>query len=66
MTKLEKPAARPVNPRFSSGPCAKNPTWTLQKLIGAPLGRSHRAPIGKAALKLRQGLGHGYREASEA
>ncbi len=51
MTKLEKPAARPVNPRFSSGPCAKNPTWTLQKLIGAPLGRSHRAPIGKAALK---------------
>ncbi len=51
MTKPEKPAARPVNPRFSSGPCAKNPTWTLQKLIGAPLGRSHRAPIGKATLK---------------
>lgn len=46
-----KPAARPANPRFSSGPCAKPPTWTLQALDDAPLGRSHRAAAGKAKLK---------------
>ena len=47
----ETPAARPANPRFSSGPCAKNPTFTLDKLADAPLGRSHRAAIGKEKLK---------------
>lgn len=46
-----KPATRPVNPRFSSGPCAKPPTWKLENLADAPLGRSHRAPLGKAKLK---------------
>ncbi len=46
-----KPASRPVNPRFSSGPCAKPPTFTLAGLADAPLGRSHRAAIGKAKLK---------------
>ena len=51
MTDLTTPAARPVNPRFSSGPCAKYPTFTLESLLGAPLGRSHRAPIGKERLK---------------
>ena len=45
------PAARPVNPRFSSGPCAKPPTWTLDKLADASLGRSHRAAVGKDKLK---------------
>ena len=45
------PATRPANPRFSSGPCAKPPTFTLQSLSDAPLGRSHRAAIGKAKLK---------------
>jgi phosphoserine aminotransferase len=45
------PGARPINPRFSSGPCAKPPTWTLQALADAPLGRSHRAAVGKAKLK---------------
>ena len=45
------PAARPANPRFSSGPCAKPPTFTLQSLADAPLGRSHRAAVGKAKLK---------------
>ncbi len=45
------PATRPANPRFSSGPCAKPPTFTLQSLADAPLGRSHRAAIGKARLK---------------
>jgi len=45
------PAARPANPRFSSGPCAKPPTFSLQGLSGASLGRSHRAAEGKAKLK---------------
>ena len=47
----DQPAARPANPRFSSGPCAKNPTFTLDKLSDAPLGRSHRAAIGKDKLR---------------
>ena len=46
-----KPATKPLNPRFSSGPCAKPPTWTLDALRGAPLGRSHRAAVGKDKLK---------------
>ncbi|MFN3147188.1 MAG: phosphoserine transaminase [Paracoccaceae bacterium] len=45
------PATRPANPRFSSGPCAKPPTFTLSALSDAPLGRSHRAGVGKARLK---------------
>ncbi|KAB2911636.1 MAG: phosphoserine transaminase [Hyphomicrobiaceae bacterium] len=52
MTTASKPAARPANPRFSSGPCAKRPGWSLQKLENAFLGRSHRAKEGKARLKL--------------
>ena len=48
---IEAPAARPANPRFSSGPCAKIPTFSLDKLADAPLGRSHRAAVGKAKLK---------------
>ncbi|MEL6800781.1 MAG: phosphoserine transaminase, partial [Pseudomonadota bacterium] len=46
-----QPATRPVNPRFSSGPCAKPPTFTLDALADAALGRSHRAAVGKAKLK---------------
>ena len=46
-----KPAARPANPRFSSGPCAKIPGWTSDTLKSAFLGRSHRASEGKARLK---------------
>ena len=45
------PALRPVNARFSSGPCAKIPGFTLDMLADAPLGRSHRAAVGKAKLK---------------
>ncbi len=45
-----QPATRPENPRFSSGPCAKHPSWTLSDLSDAPLGRSHRADVGKAKL----------------
>jgi len=47
----QTPAARPANPRFSSGPCAKNPTYRLDQLSDAPLGRSHRSAVGKAKLK---------------
>ena len=46
------PARRPENACFSSGPCAKRPGWTPEALKDAPLGRSHRAKIGKAKLKL--------------
>jgi phosphoserine aminotransferase len=46
-----QPAKRPANPRFSSGPCAKIPTFELATLADAPLGRSHRAAVGKAKLK---------------
>ena len=49
MTML-KPAVRPGNPRFSSGPCAKIPGWTPDLLSSAFLGRSHRAGEGKARL----------------
>ncbi len=51
MTRPAQPAKRPVNPRFSSGPCAKIPTFSLDLLADAPLGRSHRAAVGKAKLK---------------
>jgi phosphoserine aminotransferase len=52
MTTATKPAKRPANPHFSSGPCAKRPGWSLQNLDKAFLGRSHRAKEGKARLKL--------------
>src|SRR5690242_21583293 len=45
-----KPHARPANPCFSSGPCAKRPGWTLKALEHALLGRSHRAKPGRAKL----------------
>ncbi len=46
-----KPLQKPANPLFSSGPCAKRPGWTIKNLENAPLGRSHRAKIGKSRLK---------------
>ena len=52
MTTATKPAKRPANTHFSSGPCAKRPGWSLQNLQNAFLGRSHRAKDGKARLKL--------------
>ena len=48
---ITAPVTRPENPRFSSGPCAKPPTFDLAKLADAPLGRSHRAAVGKARLQ---------------
>ena len=50
MADLNAPAQRPANPRFSSGPCAKIPGFSLDMLGDAPLGRSHRAAVGKAKL----------------
>ncbi|MEQ9813012.1 MAG: phosphoserine transaminase [Azospirillaceae bacterium] len=47
---LAKPLIRPNNPRFSSGPTAKRPGWTLDALSDAALGRSHRAKGPKAKL----------------
>ncbi len=45
------PSMRPAHAHFSSGPCAKRPGWSLEALKNAPLGRSHRAKIGKSRLK---------------
>ncbi len=45
-----RPANRPGNPCFSSGPCAKRPGWSLGALSEAALGRSHRAKVGKTKL----------------
>jgi phosphoserine aminotransferase len=50
MAAATKPGIRPANPRFSSGPCAKRPGWSLAALEGALLGRSHRAATPKAKL----------------
>ncbi|WCJ65326.1 MULTISPECIES: phosphoserine transaminase [Agrobacterium] len=51
MTDIVKPGLRPGNTHFSSGPCSKRPGWSLDALSDAPLGRSHRAKVGKAKLK---------------
>ncbi len=52
MTDLLKPDHRPVNPRFSSGPCTKRPGWTAEFLNDKHLGRSHRAKPAKARIQL--------------
>lgn len=51
MATLAKPDTRPNNTHFSSGPCSKRPGWSLDALSDAPLGRSHRAKVGKTKLK---------------
>ncbi|MGA1804152.1 phosphoserine transaminase [Rhizobium sp. HT1-10] len=51
MTETAKPDIRPHNTHFSSGPCSKRPGWSLDALSDAPLGRSHRAKVGKTKLK---------------
>jgi phosphoserine aminotransferase len=45
------PARKPARPFFSSGPCAKPPGYSPEKLQTASLGRSHRAKIGKSRLQ---------------
>ncbi|MBW4330194.1 phosphoserine transaminase [Stakelama sp. CBK3Z-3] len=46
-----KPAEKPARPHFSSGPCAKPPGWSPEKLATDSLGRSHRSKLGKGRLK---------------
>lgn len=46
-----KPIKKPVNPCFSSGPCAKYLGYSVDLLKTAPLGRSHRSNVGAAKLK---------------
>lgn len=62
-----KPTTKPSNPCFSSGPTSKRPGWSLDVLSDAPVGRSHRAKVGKAKLqevidrsKALLGLPEGY------
>ena len=47
---IDRPAAPPARPFFSSGPCAKPPGWSPELLGTTSLGRSHRAAVGKARL----------------
>lgn len=51
MTDAVMPQAKPARPFFSSGPCAKPPGYSLDKLATESLGRSHRAKIGKTRLQ---------------
>ncbi len=46
-----KPATTPARPYFSSGPCAKPPGWSADRLDPVSLGRSHRSKIGKQRLQ---------------
>ena len=46
-----KPAVKPARPYFSSGPCAKPPGWSADRLATASLGRSHRSKLGKQRLQ---------------
>jgi phosphoserine aminotransferase len=48
---IEQPATKPTRPYFSSGPCAKPPGWSSEKLDTAVLGRSHRSKLGKVRLQ---------------
>ena len=47
---MTKPAQRPANPSFSSGPCPKRPGWQASALAADSLGRSHRSSLGKARI----------------
>jgi phosphoserine aminotransferase len=51
MTTIEKPAVRPANPCFSTGPTAKRPGWSPEILKTALVGRAHRSKPAKARLK---------------
>ncbi len=48
---LTKPTNKPLNPNFSSGPCAKRPDWNISLLKNSPVGRSHRSKECKNKLK---------------
>ena len=46
-----QPDSKPNHPHFSSGPCSKRPGYALSNLDISTLGRSHRAAVGKRALR---------------
>ncbi len=48
---IAKPTTKPARPFFSSGPCAKPPGWSADRLATASLGRSHRSKLGKQRLQ---------------
>eukprot|EP00568_Trieres_chinensis_P006713 CAMPEP_0183296596 /NCGR_PEP_ID=MMETSP0160_2-20130417/4077_1 /TAXON_ID=2839 ORGANISM="Odontella Sinensis, Strain Grunow 1884" /NCGR_SAMPLE_ID=MMETSP0160_2 /ASSEMBLY_ACC=CAM_ASM_000250 /LENGTH=423 /DNA_ID=CAMNT_0025458225 /DNA_START=62 /DNA_END=1333 /DNA_ORIENTATION=+ len=48
----DRPAAKPANIQFSSGPCKKRPGYSLANLDTEILGRSHRSKLGKQRLAL--------------
>ncbi len=48
--RLAKPDTKAHRPYFSSGPCAKPPGWSPDRLDTSALGRSHRGTVGKAKL----------------
>jgi phosphoserine aminotransferase len=48
---VSTPELRPNCPNFSSGPTAKFPGWSLEKINISAMGRSHRSALGKARLK---------------
>ncbi|WDE97133.1 phosphoserine transaminase [Lentisphaera profundi] len=65
---MNKPTVKPACPNFSSGPCAKHPGYSVDKLTLDTLGRSHRSAVGKSTLKYAidkskelLGLPEGYR-----
>ena len=47
-----KPATKPKNINFSSGPTAKRPGWSISTLESSSIGRSHRSSECKDKLKL--------------
>ena len=51
MINVEKPQERPLNPNFSSGPCAKRPGWNISNLSNALVGRSHRSAPGRKRIQ---------------
>jgi len=50
-TNVPTPELRPDCPNFSSGPTAKFPGWSLDKINTIAMGRSHRSATGKGRLK---------------
>ncbi len=47
---INKPALKPINRCFSSGPCQKHPGWSFEGLQEALLGRSHRSEVARDRL----------------